>query len=196
MNLLIDECPNFVIVEGEEYEINSDFRTSILFELSMQDGELSLEQRLDIALNLYYPVIPDDLKASIQAILWFYSCGKEEVREDDEEPPQEGQTSNKSIYSFEHDDEYIYAAYLTQYNIDLNSIDYLHWWKFKALFKSLSSTNKIIEIMNIRDTRITKDMTKEQKRNIRELQRLYKLPDNRSEEEKETEFASDFDSMF
>jgi hypothetical protein len=35
MNILIDILPNKVNIEGEDYEINSDFRTSILFEFLM-----------------------------------------------------------------------------------------------------------------------------------------------------------------
>ena len=44
MNLLIDLLPTTVDIEGIEYEINSDFRTSILFELLMQDVEIEDEE--------------------------------------------------------------------------------------------------------------------------------------------------------
>ncbi|MDZ5010585.1 hypothetical protein GNF77_17115, partial [Clostridium perfringens] len=46
MNILIDLLPNKVSIEENEYEINSDFRTSILFELLMQDDNLSEEDKL------------------------------------------------------------------------------------------------------------------------------------------------------
>ena len=36
MNILIDELPESVEIEGVEYEINTDFRISILFELLMR----------------------------------------------------------------------------------------------------------------------------------------------------------------
>ena len=54
MNLLIDLLPTTVDIEGIEYEINSDFRTSILFELLMQDVEIEDEEKIIQALQLYY----------------------------------------------------------------------------------------------------------------------------------------------
>ena len=40
MNLLIDLVPKTITIDNKEYEINSDFRTSILFELLMQDKSI------------------------------------------------------------------------------------------------------------------------------------------------------------
>lgn len=40
-NMLIDCLPETIEVEGAEYEIETNFRTYILFELMMQDTELS-----------------------------------------------------------------------------------------------------------------------------------------------------------
>lgn len=40
-NMLIDYLPETVEIEGVEYEIESNFRTFILFEMLMQDSELS-----------------------------------------------------------------------------------------------------------------------------------------------------------
>ncbi|WP_165442998.1 Gp15 family bacteriophage protein [Senegalia massiliensis] len=55
-----------------------------------------------------------------------------------------------NIYSFEHDDEYIYSAFLDQYGIDLKDIKHLHWWKFKSPFKGLKEDNLICKIMRYR----------------------------------------------
>lgn len=205
-NLLIDECPDVITIDDINYKINTNFRTSILFELLMQDDNLSGEQKISIALGLYYPIIPNDLKEAVESMLWFYRCGQGNLKQDNKSLPEDeleaqdntNEDSNKGqvVYSFEHDSDYIYSAYLTQYNIDLNEIEYLHWWKFKALFKSLNNDNKLIEIMNIRGTKITKDMSKERRRELRELQKIYELPDNRTEQEKQAEFSDEFDSLF
>ena len=48
---------------------------------------------------------------------------------------QNKQEKQKQIYSYEFDADYIYSAFLQQYKIDLNSIKYMHWWKFKDLFE-------------------------------------------------------------
>ena len=46
MNILIDLLPSSVKIDGTEYEINSDFRTSVLFSLLMEDDNLSEEEKV------------------------------------------------------------------------------------------------------------------------------------------------------
>ena len=180
MNILIDIVPTSVDIEGEDYEINSDFRTSILFELLMQDEGLSDEEKIIQALELYYPVIPQNLNEAVEQMLWFYRCDKE-VRE------SKGKGTGKSssqIYSFEYDDDYIYSAYLDQYGIDLQDIEYLHWWKFKAMFKALKEDNMIVKIMGYRSMDISKIKDKEQKEYYSKMKKLYEIPKSKNEVEK------------
>lgn len=174
MNILIDELPNTVKIEGIEYEINSDFRTSILFELLMQDDEINEENKILQALNLYYPKIPHNLEGAIERMLWFYRGGKEEEKEAKE-------SNNEQIYSYEHDDDYIYSAFWSQYKIDLQEIGYFHWWKFKALFKSLGEDNEIMKIMSYRSIKISSSMSKEQKEYYTLMKKIYRLPQSRLE---------------
>lgn len=182
MNMLIDLLPRKVEIEGKEYDINSGFRESILFELLMQDTEISEEDKVIQSLELYYPIVPKNINKAIENILWFYRCGK-----DSEETKVKGKSKGKrkQIYSFDYDAEYIYSAFLDQYGIDLQDVEYLHWWKFKAMFNSLKEDNQIVKIMGYRSVEITNDMTKEQKRFYKEMQELYKIPENISKEEKE-----------
>ncbi len=97
MNILIDLLPKEVNIEGEDYKINSDFRTSILFELLMQDNSISEEDKIIQALELYYPVLPKDLNKAIEGILWFYRCGKDEV-----ENKNKGTGKSTNVYSQSH----------------------------------------------------------------------------------------------
>lgn len=187
MNILIDEVPEFVEIDGVNYEINTDFRISIMFELLMQDNTLTEREKIETALNLYYPDIPPNIPRAIEKMLWFYRCGKD-IENTDAEEENQSYSKKEQIYSFKYDDELIFAAYLSQYGINLQTINHLHWWEFKALFKGLGTSNKIVEIMNIRGMKIDKNMTKEQKRYYRRLKKLYALPDNRTEEEKEADF--------
>ncbi|MBY6844874.1 bacteriophage Gp15 family protein [Clostridium botulinum] len=180
MNMLIDLVPITVEIEGEDYEINSDFRTSILFEMLMQDDSVSEEDKIIQALQLYYPVIPSNINEAVDKMLWFYRCGKDVT-------PSKGTGKGKGvtqIYSFEHDDDYIYSAFLDQYGIDLQDIEYLHWWKFKAMFKSLKEDNEIVKIMGYRSMDLSKVKDKEEKNYYRKMQELYKIPLPQDEKDK------------
>ncbi len=157
----------------------------------MQDHKYSKEQKIIQALQLYYPNPSQlqDVTKAIDDIIWFYQCGKELANSN--KKGSNGNNKNKQIYSYEFDDFYIYAAFKGQYNIDLQDIEYLHWWKFKAMFDCLKDDTKIVEIMGYRSVDLRKVKDKEERERYKKLKVLYKLPDMRSEEEKEADFASE-----
>lgn len=196
MNILIDILPETVEIDGEEYSINIDFRISILYELLMQDINLTDDEKLVTALKLYYPEIPPNISEAVEKMLWFYRCGKNIEGNTEDSSEKEPSSKPQQIYSYEHDADYIYAAYLSQYRLDLQDIDQLHWWKFKALFQSLKEDNELVKIMNFRSMKIDSDMSKSEKKYYRKMKKLYALPDNRTVEEKEEDFHGGLAGMF
>lgn len=187
MNILIDLLPIKVNIEGEDYKINSDFRTSILFELLMQDNSISEEDKIIQALELYYPKLSKNLNEAIEKILWFYRCGKDEV---ESKNTNKGMGKSTQIYSFDYDDDYIYSAFLDQYGIDLQDIEYLHWWKFKAMFNGLKEDNQIVKIMSYRSMDLSKIRDKEEKAYYKRMKDIYKIPIAKDEKEKLSEIDS------
>lgn len=181
MNILIDKLPT----EYEGLKVDTNFRSFILFELLMQDNYLTENEKIQLTLNLFYKEPITDIKKAIDTVLWFYRMGKEE-----KESKGKGQNKNKQVYSFDYDAELIYSAFLDQYGVDLNEIDYLHWWKFKSMLRGLKSDNRIVEIMGYRAIDLNKIKDKEEQKRYRNLKLEYALPDMRSEEEKENDFAN------
>lgn len=192
MNLLIDRPPETVIIGGTEYEINSDFRASILFELLMQDDSVDNLRKLEQALELYFPdgyPEKEDLAEVFKAIVWFYRCGRPDKERKPGKPQQtaeeaaeaeeqelEGQDIAEQAYSFDFDDEYIYAAFRQQYGINLSKVDYLHWWEFRAMFKGLDHNCAFAKIMGYRTARITKEMSNTEKALLRKMKSVHALP--------------------
>ena len=177
MNILIDILPTKVKIEDVEYDINSNFRNSAIFELMMADNELNDKQKIKKALELYYPNIPKNINEAMDQLLWFYRCGK-----DVKTSNGSGKGKSTQIYNFDFDDDYIYSAFLDQYGIDLQDAD-LHWWKFKALFKSLKEDNEIVKIMGYRSMDLTKIKDKEQKTYYKNMKDLYKIQGQVSKDE-------------
>ena len=194
MNLLIDRPPETVFIGGTEYEINSDFRASVLFELLMQDDGVDNLRKLERSLELYFPdgyPEQEDPAEVFKAIIWFYRCGrsdkerkpsatKETAGEQSEEPEEQG--SVEQAYSFDYDDEYIYAAFRQQYGINLTEVDYLHWWEFRAMFKGLDHNCEFAKIMGYRTTRITKEMSKTEKAFLHKMKSVHALPISEKEQ--------------
>ncbi|EAD1189290.1 hypothetical protein Q887_14385 [Listeria monocytogenes] len=88
----------------------------------------------------------------------------------------------KKYYSLTEDAEYIYASFLYDYNIDLFDVQgELHWDKFNALLISLSEDSKFKQVVSIRQRKPDKNMTSEQKRELKEMQEAYALSKNQDE---------------
>lgn len=189
-NILLDELPQFT---ESGLEIRTDFRESIKFELLMQDKNLSEKVKIMQALQLYYYDVNKitDIKKAIEEILWFYRCGKIEKNDSKSSNNEEKQENTKQIYSYEFDDEYIFSAFMEQYGVDLNEIEYMHWWKFKSLLNSLNENTQFVKIMGYRNMNIAKIKDKDMKSHYKKMQELYKLPDMRTDEEKESDFANE-----
>lgn len=183
-NLLLDSLPETVAVDGKEYFIDTDFRTCIIFEKVIMGSDAD-EKKLHDILELFYPEgAPPDYNRAFDEIVHLYRCGA---------PPKPAKTRKKNgeielkpqmIYDYEHDAGYIFAAFLTQYGIDLTEIAYLHWWKFQALFRSLETHNKIVEIMGYREADLSKIKSRDERSRIASMKRLYALPQSYSFEEK------------
>lgn len=182
MNIIVDLLPEYVEIDGDRCQIRTDFRISILFELMMQDDELSDGEKVRQALNLYYPVIPQNHREAAEKLIWFYRCGKEL---DDYSYGSGASETGKPVYSFEYDADYIYSAFRGQYGIDLQDIRYMHWWKFRAMFKALKDDNEFVKIMGYRSMKITNKMSKEQKEFFKRMQRIHALPTSSRQREED-----------
>ena len=170
--------PGCVEAGGRLYRINSGFRTGILLCRLLEDDEVDESLKPFFALRLYYPEIPDDMDSALERIGWFYRCG-EEISGGEGPGGVE-----RRCYSFDCDADYIYAAFMQQYGIDLHTAR-LHWWSFQALFSTLSDDCLFTKIVGWRRAEITRDMTDEQRSFLYSMKHAFALPENRADSELE-----------
>lgn len=178
-----------VLIDGKQYKINPDF------DLWIEIGELFLCDREEQAyamakiLALAYPVLPDNPIEAFEKILWFFSCGKEK-----EETNGVGFVKAPAV-SLKNDFGYIWAAFMAEFGIDLSSIK-LHWWKFCSLLSALGDECRFSKIVSYR----TMDTTAVKDRKLRQfyetMKAKYRLPDVRSEAERELETVCNLESLF
>lgn len=183
MSILERNLPTSVLINGVEYPIRSNFRTMIKFEELMQDPEVNDRDKVWLALRLFYPEIPDDMDQAVEQLLWFYRCDKRDNLYAKKVKKRKAKKVNR-IYDFELDDDYIYAAFMAQYHLDLHKVRYLHWWKFRAMFNSLSDDMQISKIMEYRAVELDK-VPKEKRSFYKRMKMLYALPLSRNEEERQ-----------
>lgn len=170
INFLTENLPETVNIDGAEVPINTDFRISLQFEMLIQ-SDIPDKEKIVKALKLYYPKIPQNIETAVERIIEFYSGNSEK---NDSKSKSSGRKI-QPVYSFKYDADYIYSAFLQAYNIDLTTVE-MHWYKFRALFKSLPEYCEIVKIMGYRAMPITSDMSKKQQEHYRKLQKIYALP--------------------
>jgi hypothetical protein len=182
MNILVEELPESLEVDGKSYRINSDFRACLLIMMAFEDNELTMQEKQYILLNnLFAKEMPSNLEGAIQAALQFLN-GKS---------GSDGETEERTsprLYSLSHDANFIYAAFKQTHGIDLQT-DKLHWWKFLALFMDLGSETTFCSLVSLRKRIKTGKATKEEKAAAREMGEMFIVPelDTRTLEEKELE---------
>lgn len=188
MSQTIKAPPKTVWLGNMEYPMNTDFRVSIDFEtLILKASGMSEEEQILKTLELYYDGYPAQVSLALEAALAFYSgddgftVGK--IKE-------ESGTLQRPIYNYEHDFKYIYASFLEQYRIDLYTIEYLHWWSFKAMFESLRDETQMKKIMSYRSAKVEKGMSTEQKNDIKRMHRIWDLPLNKTDQDFEDELTA------
>lgn len=181
MGILESKLPVSVTINGWEYPIRSDFRTMIKFEQLMQDPAVTDQDRTWLALNLFYPEIPDDLDQAVEKMIWFYRCDKQDNLYMKRAKKKKSKKTDR-IYDFEYDDDYIYAAFMAQYHMDLHRVKNLHWWKFRAMFNSLNEDTQFVKIMEYRAVELDK-VPKEKRAFYKRMKMLYALPLSQTEEQ-------------
>lgn len=125
MNILTDALPSYAVIGGREYEIDTDFRAGVKFEMMIEQGEENIFRLL----APFFPNTPADLEGALREAEFFYCCGT--LPEKSEKP-----TKSKQAYSFMVDSEAVFADFWRYYGIDL-SREYLHWWVFRTLLAGL-----------------------------------------------------------
>lgn len=175
-NIILTALPESVEIGGKQYTIRYGFREWMQWD-SIIDGSGSEVEKIEKLLRFYYPIVPtENLEEAIDKMLWFYRCGKNIEPENETRHRYQRKTANEPAYSFEQDAPYIYAAFLDQYGIDL-AVEDMHWWKFMALFESLSEDTKMSKIMYYRKAN-TSGMSRDRRAFINEMKKLYKIRDS------------------
>lgn len=189
MNILTDNLPTELVICGENCPIRSDFRTFIKVSETVLGSEWSIEKTLDL-IKLVFINVPPNLYEAIRAVMWFLSPPREQ-----ENGEKTDEAARKRVFDYEVDSYYIYSAFMQQYGIDLCSAE-LHWWQFKALFDGLTEDTQFIKIVQIRSMDLNDIKDKDMKKRYRKMKALYKLPDNRTQEQKEEDFNNSIAALF
>ena len=180
MNFFYEAFPDTVNIRGEEVSIITDFREYIrLLDMLKCDG-LNTYQKMAILEDYFLDEITIDEDA-IDALTEFVvmdldSKDKNSNEDDSDENNSERSESKKNLFSYEIDYPFILSGFLRDYGIDLEAVEYLHWWKFRMLFDGLSEDTEIKQRIMYRGIDLSDIKDKDERKRIARIQRKIQLP--------------------
>lgn len=163
---------DYVEHNGKRYKIRTDFKIWLQFEKTILSDLSDVQKIVEILSLCYKNELPPSLFDAIRLLMEFYGCGVNGGK-----GSELAETEKERIYDFSYDAELFYAAFLEQYGIDLLKTD-LHWWKFLALFRSISSDTRLFKVLSWRAAKLSDISDPKQKEYIKRMKALYRLPKN------------------
>lgn len=158
--------PDCLVVDGERYAIDTDFRTWIAVDADVTERGIIYD-------SIFTKEKPDGI-GWVPAALDFLACRNEL-------PKPSKRAERARTVDFVQDGELIVAAFRQAYGIDLTdpALD-MHWHVFLALFRGLPTDTLMAQVMGYRSWR--KDSRKHDEV-MREMRRRWELADKDEERE-------------
>lgn len=136
--------PTSVEINGNDYEIRSDYRAILDILEAINDPELTDSDRAEAVLRIFYPQFEEmpqrDYERAIDRCIWFINCGNEEERP--ENKPER-------LMDWQQDFPLIVAPVNRVLGKEIRSLDYLHWWTFIGAYQEIGDCT-FAQIVNIR----------------------------------------------
>ena len=131
INVLLDPLPEgYEDENGTFYPMDFDFRIGIQVSLLQDDPELDDIEKILLTQDLIFAGdLPDDPEVIKECVNFFINGWYQDRHVD--------KHVKVKTSDFNVDQWRIYSAFLTQYQIDLNSIEFLHYWVFMGLLSTL-----------------------------------------------------------
>ena len=189
MSILTRKLPEGIVIEGRFYPVYTDFKNWLKISEILEEERHITPSVLSRIFALSYKILPETADEAFSGVLRFLSCGKKT------EEKEEGGRNKSRIFSFGEDAELIYAAFFSQYGIDLYKAS-MHWFLFCALFSSLEERHKLFEVINIRAAKLTDIKDKQKRAYFAKMKRKYSLKDRRTEEEMSEDIAKSMEAGF
>jgi hypothetical protein len=167
------KLPEAVEVDGSLYTIHTSFKYWLRFLELIADNQTP-PQDFDF---MYIEEKPASRINGLIALVQF--CNPPQILPRTE---RKEQSSDKAV-DYAIDADYIFAAFMERYGIDLVESD-MHWYKFQALFMGLHDT-KLNEIIGYRLYENTSGKRDNYTRQMEKLRTAWELPQESDEEDED-----------
>lgn len=168
IDLRFSELPDSLVCDGEEYKIDTSFRTWIHFEYILRTENIAWD-------GIFLEEIPQTE----------WSSAAIEFLKSENPTPRNSQKSLEPTLDLIMDGDYIVSAFQQAYGIDLTSCD-MHWHRFNALLIGLPDEVLLSKIRGYRSWKKTKY---DHDREMQKLKTQWRLPPRDLQEAKDAILA-------
>lgn len=178
INMLYEPLPDTVTADGIEYTVLTDYREWLRFADLIRDKSIDDRVRLSLLAQWLDP-LPELITADIVTALFdFYKAAAlapdpPEVEDDAE---AEDDAAKPPVFDWCIDAKYIIGDFLRYYGIDLLSVEYLHWWHFKAFFAALPDDSVCQKRIAYRSVNLGTIKDDKERARIARIQRSIAIP--------------------
>ena len=172
MNYLLEKMPQAVMIDGRAVPINTDFRICLRAIQALEDERLMEHEKLTVLIALLYPEPPENTALAIEQGLKFLNLG---------EPVDSSRTRQQIVYNLNKDSAYIYTAFKSTFNIDLNTVENLHYWAFRSLFADLGRDCFFNTLISLRSRQHSGKLTDSEKEFVRKNPELMSLSERKQD---------------
>ena len=178
INALYEPFPEHITVEGEEYPIITDFRDWLRFADLMRDSDVSKRDKVYL-LSDWFETRPKKINGkTVNALFDFYYARELEPDADDDEAADDVDDTviKPPVFDWRIDSRYILGDFRHYYDMNLLSIDYLHWWEFRCLFAALPDDSQCQKRMAYRSIDLGSIKNDQERNRIARIQRSIAIP--------------------
>lgn len=146
------DYPEFAEIDGVQYELNTDYRVALNCFDAIEDESLNDTTRAFAVVVLLFGKenkstgeienVPDNINEALRIADKYLKCGNEKTSVE----------THKRDMDFNYDMHYIKASFLSDYDIDLDEVKYMHYWKFCDLISGLTEQSILSKIRDLRNT--------------------------------------------
>lgn len=187
------EYPEFAEIDGELYKINTDYKYALECFKIIDNASISDMERAIAVVSVLFGRenengdivgIPENLEKALEKATIFLSCGKE----------NKNIKETKKDMDFEYDKEFIYASFISDYNIDLENKE-MHFWKFCSLISGLTEDSILNRVRDLRNTNLSDYKDSKTKGKIQEAMERVALPTEYDYDNEDMQAIDEFNKL-
>lgn len=142
---MVGELPKSIIINGEEWDIRTDFRDILKIILAFGDPNVDNAEKIFICLHILYEgfeeMPEDDYETAFREALRFIDCDMPESRK---------KAHSARTMDWEQDNSILFAAINKVAGCEVRTMTYLHWWSFMGYFMEISTDGVFGSVLRLR----------------------------------------------